>query len=62
MSRPDCHQQDDGGYWVCIVMAGWWDEKLRIDVEEKEVFEDEWVIEETRCCIICGEIEISYPL
>lgn len=62
MSRPDCHQQDEKGWWFCIVMAGYWDEKLRIDVEEKELLVDEWLIEETRSCIICGESEISYPL
>ena len=61
--KPECRQQDEGGYWVCIVLDGWWDQKLRVDVEEKFIESmDSWVIEETRICTVCGEYEISYPL
>ena len=57
--KLDCQQQDDAGWWVCIVLAGYWPEKLEVNVVTHD--EGEWQYEEIiESCKICGQVEYSY--
>lgn len=58
--KPECHQQDDAGWWVCIVMEGYWPEKLNITIIDKQFDDGTWYEETETSCRVCGQVEYSY--
>ena len=54
---PDCHIDENDGYYICYVMV--YDDEEHQDIEEREV---DGIVEVKKTCRICGEQDIYYPI
>jgi hypothetical protein len=59
---PDCWVQDEDGVWICYVMEH--DDHEHLDFDERILHKgyDAEIVEVTKRCRICGEMDIYYPL